>query len=109
MGFAHGEACGGEEFEQAAATEEIEVGAVDVIRIAEAVAGLSRAGPAVIDAGDAAAVERGGGFGAGACADDALMEDAEEEIGGEGEPEPFGGEMLVVADPGEDQSGGDDG
>src|SRR5580704_3717302 len=107
--FAHGEASGGEEFEEAAAAEEVEVVGVDVIGVAEALASLAGACPAVLDAGDAAAVHGGGGFCAGAGANDALVNPTQNQVSGDGEPELFGAEGFASQrEVGEDEADGDD-
>src|ERR1700743_2280695 len=93
--FAHWEARGREQFKETAATEEVEVVGIDVIGVAEPVAGLTGAGPAILNAGDAAAVHRDGCFGAGAGADDALMNPGEDQVQRDGNPEPFRAERAA--------------
>src|SRR5205823_5934216 len=50
--FSHRQTCSGEQLEEAAAAEEIEIVRVNVLFIAKAFAGLAGAEPAIIDAGD---------------------------------------------------------
>ena len=92
--FAHGQARGGEQFEQAAGAEDVEVFGVDVFWVAEAIAGAAVAGPEVFDAGEAALVESGRGFGAGFRAESEFVEDRESGVDGYGRQDPVRSEHF---------------
>jgi hypothetical protein len=73
--FAHSRAGEGEEFEEAASPEEIQVGGVEAGMNINALSGLASANPAVFDAGEAVAIELDGAFCAGTLAQHLCMKD----------------------------------
>ena len=86
--FAHAGAGEGEEFEETAGTEEVEVGGVEAGVKVDALAGLTGAYPAIFDACETVAVKVDRSFGAGALSQNIGVEDCNCEEQGESEEEP---------------------
>jgi len=83
-----------EKLEEAAAAEKVEVIGVNVIFVAEAIAGLAGACPAIVNASDSPLVVSGGGFGAVMGAEDLFVDGGEEEIERDGNEQPRGLQEL---------------
>ena len=103
--FADAGAGEGEELEEAAVAEEVEVRGVEAGLGVDAIAGLADAGPVVFDAGQAVAVEGDGALGAGAAAEDVGVEDGDDDKYQRCEEEPPGGEGVAI----ERKPGGNEG
>ena len=85
-------------------SEEIEVGGVEAGVNVDACAGLTRATPAIFDAGQSLAIKVDGTFGACALAQHLCVEDGDDEEQGESEEQPPRGEGIAMeGEPGGDQ------
>jgi hypothetical protein len=112
--LSHSGAGEGEEFEETAGAEEIEVGSVETGVDVAAREGLIYGGvagvkPAILDAGESFAVEVCGALGTGVLAKNFCMEDGdcEKHYGSEQQP-PYGESIAVEREPSSDQCYYDD-
>ena len=86
--FAHRKSRGGQQLEEAPAPEEIEIFGIDVVFVAEAIAGLPGTEPAIVDASDSFFVVGGGGLRAMMSAENLFMDGGKDQIESDGNKEP---------------------